>query len=155
MKLLRAKWQRRVVILSLIVLGWFLLSETHFPLSGLILAAAFILLELLEWKSAQIDEDQVVFERMKSHKRILLADLRELHAEKISISAFRAKLREYPAELQDLLCDLEHFLSDEDIRRREPDYEKMQLSELERLIQLIEADAEPKEIRRVNFLTSS
>lgn len=89
-----------------------------------------------------------------------LRDLNDLHAEKLSCEEFRSKYfdRSSNAILADenvLISSLDHFLSDEDIRKKDSVYRDMQLSELKKLIILIENGASSEQLENIHFLSNT
>jgi hypothetical protein len=87
----------------------------------------------------------------------LAADLELLRRGRLSVTEFRAR---YQTNGGDTLFDaiaenLEHYLSDGDIRARDPAYRAMQEAELTKLIGLLESGAPAERLRRITFLASS
>jgi hypothetical protein len=86
----------------------------------------------------------------------LVTDLRAMAAGHLTESAFREKYssRDF-AELQAVWHGLQHYFADADIRAKDADHRRMQLQELERLIQKLEAGSSPRELGRIGFLGAS
>jgi hypothetical protein len=84
----------------------------------------------------------------------LADDLESLRTGTLSESEFRAKCQ--AAVVPDLLSiiwpNLEHYLADLDIRKRDPDYRAMQDAEMEKLVRLLRAGAPDAELATIHFL---
>lgn len=61
----------------------------------------------------------------------------------------------FDPSLEHCWANLHHFLSDEDIRAKDPEYRTMQESEMRKLIGLLRSDASPEKLRYVTFLGRS
>jgi hypothetical protein len=92
---------------------------------------------------------------MKMNMQVIIEDLRKLSSGVLSCGDFRQRMKAYPIELQDLIANIDHFLSDEDIRQKEPDYKIMQEKELRKLILLLEQNATESEVSKISFLAPS
>ncbi len=97
---------------------------------------------------------------MSEHKvtyEEFLTDLKALHEEEFSCKEFYEKyLSKYkPVDTQnlpDLVGNLGHYIDDEDLRAKDPEYKKMQNSELFKLINLVEKKASLEVMREIHFL---
>jgi hypothetical protein len=81
-------------------------------------------------------------------------DLESLRTGELSESVFRAKWQAavVPELLGVIWPNLEHYLADLDIRKRDPDYRAMQNAEMEKLVQLLRAGAPIAELAEIHFL---
>ena len=61
----------------------------------------------------------------------------------------------YGDAIEDCYADLHHFLSDADIRAKDPWYKEMQESEMRKLILLLRNGGRPERIRKITFLSYS
>jgi hypothetical protein len=87
----------------------------------------------------------------------LANDLESLAAGTVSEADFRDKYaaEEAPAVLHIIWPNLEHYLADADIRRRDPSYRAMQDTEMAKLVRLLRAGAPDAELAKVDFLGRS
>lgn len=58
-------------------------------------------------------------------------------------------------DIRRIMCNVEHFLSDSDIRNRDSRYKKMQETEMLELISLLRAGRDINDILKISFLGSS
>lgn len=89
---------------------------------------------------------------------MLASDLEALLLGALSEPAFRRKYQPLVAAsplLDFIWGNLEHYLTDADIRARDTSYREFQDSELRKLIALLRADAPMDVLARVTFLSSS
>jgi hypothetical protein len=87
-------------------------------------------------------------------KNQLIEDLKSLLKGTLSPEVFRENMETYPAQIQNLIIgNIDHFLDDADMRARDPEYRKMQETELTKLITLLELGASNEKIRAISFLT--
>jgi hypothetical protein len=98
---------------------------------------------------------EIAMGQLKEFGPDLVKDLANLLEGKMSADEFERKLEALPREMGQVLCDLSHYLSDADIRQKDPTYAEMQNNELRKLIELIRSGGSPKEIERINFLAPS
>ena len=86
----------------------------------------------------------------------LINDLKSLLDETMSCSDFRRKYLVRDSfdwrSLPNIAGNLDHFISDYDLRARDPNYKKMQIHELNKLIRLLEAHAADDELLKIHFL---
>lgn len=84
----------------------------------------------------------------------LAADLEALLFGTLNEEEFRQRYTPQAASpaLDAIWGNLEHYLSDGDIRARDSSYRDMQDGELRKLIQLLRHGAPMAQIRRINFL---
>lgn len=80
-----------------------------------------------------------------------------MYNEKLTCEEFRKKYlsKNSSAEvksLPDLVGNLSHYVDDEDLRAKDPEYKKMQYSELLKLISLLEKSAPLESLREIHFL---
>lgn len=61
----------------------------------------------------------------------------------------------FDESLEYCYANLHHFLSDEDIRAKDPEYRAMQESEMRKLIDLLRSDAGPEKLYWITFLGKS
>ena len=87
----------------------------------------------------------------------LADDLDLLRAGTLSEQDFRAtwQTRVVPERLSVIWPNLEHYLADVDIRKRDPIYRAMQDTELQTLVRLLRAGAPAVELAKVTFLGHS
>lgn len=66
----------------------------------------------------------------------LVADLEALRSGRLSDEEFRLRhpIPGVSAQLDEIVCNLEHYFADRDIRARDPDYQRFQDGELAKLI---------------------
>jgi hypothetical protein len=128
--------------------------EVRSSLFGLRPRGGVAIFEGLCWAGGRKSADLAASEQLQEHKQKVLTDLRAARELKITPRELSVRIFQLPAYLQSLLSNLDHFISDEDIRDRDAKYKDMQTSQLDKLIALIENDASPKEIRKINFLRS-
>lgn len=140
-----------VVIIAAIV---FFISENEIlaVIVGISLMVANEIL-LYRFRSKAVSSDPyptlAAFQEIKSD---IISDLSRILNKTISPDEFRAKLRKYPREVQEALGEIEHYLSNGDIRRRDSEYANMQDQELAKLISLIEQNAFSGELKKITFL---
>ena len=84
----------------------------------------------------------------------LADDLENLLQNKIGPEQFRTKydFESLSFNTQTILAHVEHFLCDYDIRFKDPQYKKMQESEMEKLITLIRKSGPLEKILSIHFL---
>ena len=84
-------------------------------------------------------------------------DLESLRAGILSVGEFRAKYEwnATPAVARAIWSNLEHYLSDGDIRARDPAYRAMQDTELTKLVRLVRIGAPDSELTTITFLRVS
>ena len=86
----------------------------------------------------------------------LANDLESLAAGTVAEATFRDKYAaESPAVLRIIWPNLEHYLADADIRRRDPSYRAMQDAEMAKLVRLLRAGASDAELAKIHFLGRS
>jgi hypothetical protein len=87
----------------------------------------------------------------------LAADLEALLNGALTEDDFRLRYQSVPTStfVDAIWGNLEHYLADADIRRRDPDHGAMQNGELLKLIRLLRADAPMTQLQRINFLRRS
>jgi hypothetical protein len=87
----------------------------------------------------------------------LANDLESLAEGTVSDADFRDKYAaaESPAVLRSIWPNLEHYLADADIRRRDPSYRAMQDGEMAKLVRLLRAGASDRELAGINFVGRS
>jgi hypothetical protein len=87
----------------------------------------------------------------------LANDLESLAAGPVSEADFRDKYAaaESPAVLRIIWPNLEHYLADADIRRRDPSYRAMQDAEMAKLVRLLRVGASDVELAKIHFLGRS
>jgi hypothetical protein len=87
----------------------------------------------------------------------LADDLELLQTGRLSESEFRAKWQAPAVSslLGVIWPHLVHYLSDFDIRARDPDYAAMQDAEMAKLVQLLRAGAPDNELTKIHFLGHS
>jgi hypothetical protein len=88
---------------------------------------------------------------------VLADDLEWLRTGKLSVAEFRAKYEwnAAPAVARAIWPSLEHYLSDGDIRARDPVYRAMQDAELIKLARLVRIGAPDSELTTITFLRVS
>lgn len=76
---------------------------------------------------------------------------------KIDPDVFREKYRNRSLDptIGTIMVNVEHFLSDGDIRLKDSYYKKMQETEMQKLIDLIKTGGSIEEIRKIHFLGST
>ncbi len=86
----------------------------------------------------------------------LLADLEALQMETLSPDEFRMRhpIRGLTGHLEAILCNLEHYLADGDIRARDADYKSFQNAELAKLIAQLRS-GRLDQASRIDFLSVS
>jgi hypothetical protein len=84
-------------------------------------------------------------------------DLESLRSGNLSEREFRAKYEGHaaPAVVRAIWPNLEHYLSDRDIRARDSRYRAMQDAELAKLIRLVRIGAPDSELTTITFLRVS
>jgi hypothetical protein len=80
-----------------------------------------------------------------------------LRAHRLSADSFRVQLPELFSSLglDAVFANLHHYLDDEDIRVRDPEYRAMQEAELAKLISLLRSGASQTRLEEVTFLVRS
>jgi hypothetical protein len=93
----------------------------------------------------------------ESQVTALANDLESLAAGTVSEADFRDKYAaaESPAVLRIIWPNLEHYLADADIRRRDLSYRAMQDAEIAKLVRLLRARAPDAELAKIHFLGRS
>ena len=84
----------------------------------------------------------------------LADDLESLRAGNLSEQEFRARYQS-DVSLSVIWPNLEHYLADIDIRKRDAAYRSMQNAEMKNLVRLLRVGASDAELATVNFLRQS
>lgn len=94
-------------------------------------------------------------------RQTLINDLKDLQAKKITCADFSQKYdgintdKETKGMIPDIRKVLSIYMDDEKIRTEDANYKEMQEAELEKLIELIESNASPIQIKNITFLDES
>lgn len=154
----RQKWFLRIFI-SIVWLSFCFQLDRYFPNYPKFLDWLFVpfLAVIGIWgEKIETSHSQGIAEKqLKTLGPNIAKDLTDLLENKLPANAMRSKLGGLPGEVQMLLCELSHYLSDGDIRKKDPTYAEMQDRELRKLIELLKSGGSAKEIEKINFLRSS
>lgn len=87
----------------------------------------------------------------------LANDLEKIKASELEAEQFRKKYSNTnkSSTLYKIICNVDHYLTDNDIRIKDKNYENMQNTELSKLIYLLKIDGDINKILSINFIEST
>ena len=94
-------------------------------------------------------------EGMNQQREELAKKLEGVLSGTVDLDTLLEKSSEFGETMTHCFHGLYHFLSDAEIRAKEPGYAAMQLSEMRKLISLLRSGASPEQLESVHFLGPS
>jgi hypothetical protein len=89
---------------------------------------------------------------MQSQRTALACHLEEVLAGKASLEALLRSPGPLSGVIEPCVHGLHHFLADQDIRAKDPEYRRMQENEMATLIRLLHEGASEGQLAKVSFL---